>query len=276
VPKELSPNNKGECWINTGLGAEGIITDAMAGDICRNAIIPQLRNKAYAAAIAAGLGSIEYRLRGGTGATASQAPPAPRQPAPADPRRRGRPINFNAPWLYIVLGGIVWFVGGGFAILAILQWRRNRPRQCPKCGKKMRRLDEQTDDAKLDPGQALEEKLGSMDYDVWQCECGEATVIPYGAFAPKYSKCPKCGYKTVSNEREIILSATTVSAGIEERRFHCAACQAKWSDRVAIPIIVPYSSSSGSSSSGGSSGGGGGSSFGGSGSSSGGGGGSSY
>src|SRR4051812_1350029 len=47
VPKELSPNKKGECWINTGLGAEGIITDATAGSICRDSIIPHLRNKDY-------------------------------------------------------------------------------------------------------------------------------------------------------------------------------------------------------------------------------------
>src|SRR3954465_7106583 len=47
VPKELAPNHRGECWINTGTGAEGILTDATVGTICRDSIIPHLRNRDY-------------------------------------------------------------------------------------------------------------------------------------------------------------------------------------------------------------------------------------
>ena len=31
VPKELSPDSSGHCWITTGIGAEGLITDATGG-----------------------------------------------------------------------------------------------------------------------------------------------------------------------------------------------------------------------------------------------------
>lgn len=37
VPKETSSDGRGHCFIATGQGAEGFITDATAGDICREA-----------------------------------------------------------------------------------------------------------------------------------------------------------------------------------------------------------------------------------------------
>lgn len=46
VPKETSSDGKGHCWIATGNGAEGFITDAEAGDMCREAT-PFFRNKDY-------------------------------------------------------------------------------------------------------------------------------------------------------------------------------------------------------------------------------------
>ena len=46
VPKETSSDGKGHCWIATGNGAEGFITDAEAGDMCREAT-PFFRNRDY-------------------------------------------------------------------------------------------------------------------------------------------------------------------------------------------------------------------------------------
>ena len=37
VPKETSKDGRGHCFIATGRGSEGFITDADAGDICREA-----------------------------------------------------------------------------------------------------------------------------------------------------------------------------------------------------------------------------------------------
>ena len=38
VPKETASDGRGRCRIETGQGAEGFITDAMSGDICREAV----------------------------------------------------------------------------------------------------------------------------------------------------------------------------------------------------------------------------------------------
>ena len=51
VPKETNSDGRGRCWITTGSGAEGFITDADAGDMCRDAI-PDFRNHDYGAGIA--------------------------------------------------------------------------------------------------------------------------------------------------------------------------------------------------------------------------------
>jgi len=51
VPKETNSDGHGRCWITTGSGAEGFITDADAGDICRDAI-PDFRTRNYGAGIA--------------------------------------------------------------------------------------------------------------------------------------------------------------------------------------------------------------------------------
>ena len=47
VPKETNSDNRGRCYIATGQGTEGFITDATAGDICREAT-PSFIQRDYA------------------------------------------------------------------------------------------------------------------------------------------------------------------------------------------------------------------------------------
>ena len=57
VPKETSADGRGYCRIETGQGTEGFITDADAGDICREAT-PAFRNRDYSS----GLALVTYRV----------------------------------------------------------------------------------------------------------------------------------------------------------------------------------------------------------------------
>ena len=51
----------------------------------------------------------------------------------------------------------------------------------------MQRLEETADDAHLQPAQQLEEKLGSVDYDVWACSaCSFVDTKRYGAWFTRY------------------------------------------------------------------------------------------
>ena len=90
VPKELTPSGRGECWITTGLGAEGELREAEAGTICRRLVVPHLRERRYEAAVAAGIDGISAAF---TRTTAGLAPPtavgAEAQPLPWSRRSPG-------------------------------------------------------------------------------------------------------------------------------------------------------------------------------------------
>lgn len=259
VPKELAPDHRGECWISTGTGAEGSLTDALSARICRDSIVPHLRERQYAAAVAAGIAAIGDRL-------SDQAGPAPTGVAALEEAPRRRP---RAPW---------WILGGGLAgavlgAVGAARWRRRHPRDCHVCGQRMRRLGEAEDDAALAAGQRLEESLHSVDYDVWRCPAGHTLVLPYRAHFSPYRECRVCHVRASRTTREIIEQPTYTSTGLARDTEVCKACGATRTSEVVLPRRTPPSSSGGGSGGGGGGGGGG---FGGSGSTSGGGGGSSY
>ncbi|MEO8225841.1 MAG: TPM domain-containing protein [Gemmatimonadota bacterium] len=259
VPKELAPDHKGQCWITTGTGAEGDITDAVSSRICRDSIIPHLIRQDYAGAVGAGVDAIGERLARNSDLEGSAE-------TSIKPRReRLGPLRALAA-IFATLLAIALGVVTGF------RWRRMRPRRCPTCGQRMERLSESADDAELSTGQRLEERLKSVDYDVWRCPQGHELVLPYRSHLSRYTQCWSCHLRTVVTTRRTLTEATYVSAGLAEHTRTCKACHAVKVEQVELPRRTPPSSSSSS----GSSGGGGGSSFGGSGSTAGGGGGSSY
>ena len=266
VPKEVAPDSAGHCWITTGLGAEGIITDGEAGEICRTRIIPHLRNRNHEGAIAAGVEAIVEQMRADEG-LASRNARSGASGVSSGAIRRTRSAFIGA----LAAGGLLT----GLVILAgALWWRRHGPKKCAKCGHRMQRLAEDRDDASLDPGQRLEERIGSVDYDVWECQCGEQMVRRHDALFSRYHKCPSCRVRAAKTTRRVLTQPTYVSAGLAEDTEHCANCQRTNTSRVTLPRKTPPSKSSGSG--GRSRGSGGGRSFGGSGRTSGGGGGGRY
>lgn len=75
---------------------------------------------------------------------------------------------------------------------------RNKPRKCNRCGAKMKKLNEEEDNRYLTPQENTEEKLQSVDYDVWLCDqCGNTEVYPYENRYTKYSTCPQCHAKSL-------------------------------------------------------------------------------
>ncbi len=258
VPKELAPDGKGQCWITTGLGAEAYLTDAEAGAICREAIIPRLREQDYAGAVRAGIDEIGERLSGlPPGSVASTSG----QPGPSG----GVP------------GGLIALLsvgGAGAGAVALVRRKRRKPRLCPNGHGRMTRLSESSDDAALAAGQLLEEQIKSVDYDVWECPvCRERLVLRYKRWFTSYSECPQCKFWTVKSTNRTVVPATRLAGGLAEVTRRCRQCKFEDVRQHATPRITSSSSSSGS---GGGSSSSGGSSFGGSGSSAGGGGGSSY
>lgn len=118
-------------------------------------------------------------------------------------------------------------VGGFGAVVAVVwrSYRRHRPRQCPTCQVAMLRLTEATDDLHLDPGQRLEEKINSVDYDVWKCpQCSRYETHRYRNFFSRFSTCPRCRYRTLRTHRQVIVHATYSHSGRERVRKSCQHC----------------------------------------------------
>ncbi len=263
VPKELAPDSAGHCWITTGNGAEAMITDATGGTICRERIVPHLRARDYEAALSAGIEAIADEVR-----QELSAAPATALSSVPQSQRDGRSNPFP---VVLLVGGLLALAGAG---IGIPMWLRRRPRRCPKCTRQMRRLDESQDDVALGPGQQVEERIGSVDYDVWRCTCGEDLVVPYAKMFSGYTVCDACKVRAVKTRRTVIQQPTYTSTGLAEDVSRCESCHRTTSSRVVLARRTPPSE--GGSSGGGSRSGGGGRSFGGSGRTSGGGGGSRY
>ena len=102
----------------------------------------------------------------------------------------------------------------------------------------MHRLGESDDDAFLAQGQIVEEQVKSVDYDVWECDCGEHLVLPYKAIFTSYTACKQCQRRTAKAKRTVLEHATTLSTGRARDAYRCKACEATWEVLVTLPIIV--------------------------------------
>ena len=279
VPKELAPNGRGECWIATGLGAEGTLIDAQSGAICRDRVIPALKVRDYAAAVDSGIVGIaaafDRAVADQNGARANEpADAAGDASAAAASLRASTPHEKDGfPWGWLAGLGLAG-TGAAAGFSGWKRYQRRKPRPCPAGHGLMIRLDEAGDDLALSPAQRSEERVGSVDYDVWACaSCPERLVIAYSRWST-YRGCPKCQARTLSSTTRTVTAATQFSTGLEETTLDCAHCGFHDVTRRVTPVLPPPPPPSSSSSRSGSSGGG--SSFGGSGRTAGGGGGSSY
>ena len=241
-----------------------MLPDARAGRIQDEAMLPAFRRSDFDAGMIAGAQALADAAREETYSGLERNQSA----RPAVERGRSKP-GFIAS----IIGG-VFAVALGMLGLGML-WRRF-PRRCRKGHGWMRRLSEQEDDAELGAESVLEERLGSVNYDVWACAtCNERTILPYPKIFSKYSKCPQCKRVTCETISKVIVRATYSASGRRKVRQECKNCAFSEEEERTIPKLERSSSSGRSGSSGSGSSSGGGSSFGG-GSSGGGGAGRSY
>ena len=166
---------------------------------------------------------------------------------------------------------LVWFGGAATASLAAWgynfgKYRRFGPRGCSKCGTHLALLSEHDDDPKLSSVQRLEEKFGSVDYDVWICPaCLNNDTEHYIKAFSEFQACEKCTGRTFKEDpQKVIKRATYSRAGKARIEGRCVSCNHKTVQSIILPQLVASSSSSnGGGSFGGGGGGGGGGGFGG-------------
>lgn len=211
--------------------------DAQMQRIIDSDMLPRFREGRYDAGITAGVGRLRQALSPG----ASTSEPHGFVEQISDTARRA------GSWLLgILLAALASLGAGGYALW--LAWQRSRPRYCLADGQRMQRLGEAGDDLHLLPPQLLEERLGSVDYDVWSCPaCSRVRIEGHRSWFTSYSACRACGYRTVEGERTVIRAATTISSGLERIDYHCLNCD----DRHSAERTIPKKSGSSSSTFGG-------------------------
>lgn len=219
--------------IEVGYGLEPIITDGRAGAILDRYVIPAFKDGAFDQGVLQGVDAIVGLIR--------KQPVE--LPSPATTLYERPPSRW--PWVFAVIGAIVSAIG---AVFGASHWRRRRPRKCPSCGARMRRLNEAEDDEYLEEVKRLEERIGSVDYDVWRCpECPGHMLLRYPRWFTRYGKCPQCANRTKSTREQVKIAASTVSAGLARVTETCEFCTYRNEYDRVIPMIT---SSSGSSSGG--------------------------
>jgi len=251
--------------VEVGYGLEGTLNDGKAGAILDTYVIPKFKANQFDEGVLSGVEKLLGAQRGDRivlpAVGKSYAPVAPVAPlAPVARRSQGwRPSGWLlALWLS---GPIALFLS---ARSMFRRWRRYRSRTCPQCRTRMLRLSETDDDESLDQGQVAEERVGSVDYDVWKCpSCAYQFVLRYAKWATKYDMCPQCSNRTKWRTRTIVEAATRHGDGLAKIVEQCAFCNYKVEYETVLPQLTSSSSSSGGGYSSSSGGGGSSSSFGG-------------
>ncbi|TMG80661.1 MAG: TPM domain-containing protein, partial [Betaproteobacteria bacterium] len=154
-----------QIYVSVGYGLEGVLPDARVGRIERDSILPLFRAQQFDAGVLAGVRALATAAREEKYTGPSRVQSA--RPARETASGGGLPIGF---WLLALFGVIA--AGTGIRL-----WWRYHPRRCPNGHGWMRRLNETEDDLIIGREGALEERLGSVDYDVWLCDTCQARVV---------------------------------------------------------------------------------------------------
>jgi len=138
------------------------------------------------------------------------------------------------------------FLGLYFITKALMIKWRNTERFSQKTGELMHKLDDNEEDKHLAKGQITEEKVKSIDYDVWiTTGASDILILDYRKWFSKYNKCPQCKFKTYFKLYDKTISAATYdSSGTGQRCYKCENCGHTKTETYTIPRKTRSSSSS--------------------------------
>lgn len=263
-------------FIATGYGLEGVFTDALCTRILNKYFVPEMKKGRLYDGLNATVGAMSNIIADPANAEElrSDTPYGDGRPmeAPLSSYQFWQIVFWVASMIFIV-SAIIFFVdlfstrrktnfekatvwkkhlpifwlcaafsiGSGliFALLALIfrNYYRNKRVRCDTCGHKMNKLSEEKDNEMLNAAQDLEERLNTIDYDVWVCpQCGTIERFPFPTAQKVYSKCPKC--HTVARRIVVdktLIPATTRRAGEGERVYRCEYCHDESHIRYKIP-----------------------------------------
>ena len=249
--------------IETGYGLEGVLPDALCSQIIAHRMAPHFKRGDYSTGVLSGVQAIQETIsanyEGATrtdGAEEDQvadgvfnglvvllvlilcvvmlASYRDKQTAPEQRTKRlnRQIVSFVFIALIAMIGGSFLFIASSIVVLlalyAILRYRLSQEAlRCATCHQnKLQRLSDTAKLSLLTPAQQLEERLGSVQYLVKQCDnCG--AVERYGEVVggSPYKRCPHCGtyaMQRVGTQR--LRSTDRRIAYINRQEYHCLYC----------------------------------------------------
>lgn len=266
--------------IRTGYGVEGVIPDVVAGRILRNEMFPLFKQGDFDGGVTAGVEAVGRVLTDPKYAEELRSGQA-NDAAPVDDEGNlfvhfvglGIILTFvslamflftliryrrddveerwrKLDWIKMPILFFAFFsLGIGALVYFPLVWTmksiRRRKRLCPNCHAKMNKLDEVSDNAYLTPAQDTEERINSVDYDVWVCpECHETDILPFVNRRATYTVCDRCGSRASELRMDrVLVQPTTRAKGRGEKTFVCRNCGAVKTvpytiAKLAEPVVV--------------------------------------
>ena len=235
-----------EIVLGDGLtGGDGVQASAA---IVRDEMIPRFRQGDPAGAILTGAQACAQRILdvapsvlSSSGPTTSEEYAAP-PPLPAPERTEtalSPPANGRPPSAVRSRFDPRTLVPVGLAgsLVGALLFALRAPR-CRNCKEKMTKLDEAADDAYLEKSEQAEERVGSVDHQIWVCPvCGERKKRRFPRLGSGYTKCPECSARTLRSTRATIEEATYSHGGLEQIDQHCANCSYSHSYTHSTPML---------------------------------------
>lgn len=115
---------------------------------------------------------------------------------------------------------------------------RRAPIPCNVCNDKMHMLSEREEDTRLKVSQQFEEKLNTVDYDVFVCNtCQNEAVFSLDKFNA-YTRCPRCNTKAyILHSKRTVLMPTYFNSGTQRSTFKCKFCGFEDHNDTKIPRL---------------------------------------
>ena len=263
--------------IRTGRGAEGVLPDIVCGRILRNEMFPRFREGDYDGGTEAALAAMERVLTDPQYAAELRSEqPNDAHAGESDldgeelfsfylkiaallalvmtawavgtvwtTRRNDSVYRYSRLHQLLLPALVVTFLTLGMGLPALLigyvaMKRTRSKRKCPNCHHAMKKIDEQNDNAYLTPAQDTEEKINSVDYDVWVCpNCRETDILPYVNRRSAYRVCDRCGSRASALVMDrVVLRPTERRKGAGERTYRCKNCGNTHVERYVIPMLA--------------------------------------
>lgn len=276
----LVVKDRREVVIRTGYGLEGLLPDGVCGSIIRSEITPRFRQGDYDGGVAGAISAIASIIaspdaRDEVLSHMANNAAARRTNGDNSDKFFSIYLTFSA---IVTAGLLIWFImtlignsrryrydsyraldrlhvpalfctflclGMPLVVLLPLLYARKRLRRgvhkCPNCDEKMNLVDEEHDNDYLTPAQNTEERINSIDYDVWLCPvCGTTEILPYVQRSTAFTECPRCHARACELVSDsVVRRPTTMSEGVGVRTYRCRHCHNQTQQQYNIAKLPP-------------------------------------